>query len=337
MKKEKTGGKVMWGFIYAGAFLATFAISAIAKIKVDPFRGKYTTQLDSSMGTIYTDLSYGDKAANKFDLYVPANNSKERYGLVVYLHAGGFTSGDKSGDAQILQWLCAKGYVAAGINYTLFSEENPDANVYTQSVEIRESIPSVIAEAEKLGYRIDKMAVAGGSAGHTLAMLYAYRDAASSPVPVKMTFGAVGPSCFYLEDWINMGADPNHPAAVDPDADYSGMAELFSVMAGKEITADMFESGAYLKQVKDISAAMWIDKHSVPTVCAYGSWDKVQPFSASKRLETALTQNNIPHEYIVFEHSGHGLQNDNAQYATYMDQVSEYLDTYLPVDGPSAM
>ena len=46
-------------------------------------------------------------------------------------------------------------------------------------------------------------------AGHALAMLYAYRDADTSPVPVKMTFGAVGPSCFYLEDWINMGADPS--------------------------------------------------------------------------------------------------------------------------------
>lgn len=273
----------MWGFIYVSAFMASFVISAVAKMKVDPFFGKYTAHWDSSMGTAYTDLSYGDGESNKFDLYVPADAGRENYGLVVYLHPGGFTSGDKSGDTEMLQWLCAKGYVAASINYTLFSEENPNANVYTQSVEIRESIPFVIAEAKKLGYSIDKMAIAGGSAGHTLAMLYAYRDADTSPVPVKMVFGAVGPSCFYLEDWINMGADPNHPNPVDPDADYSGIAGLFSVMAGKEITADMFATGAYLKQLKDISAAMWIDESSVPTVCAYGSWDKVQAFGASKR------------------------------------------------------
>ena len=321
----------MWGFIYAGAFIASFVISAVVKMKVDPFGGKYTAHWDSSMGTAYTDLSYGDGAANKFDLYVPADTGRETYGLVVYLHPGGFTSGDKSGDAEMLQWLCAKGYVAASINYTLFSEENPNANVYTQSVEIRESIPSVIAEAEKLGCHIDKMAMAGGSAGHALAMLYAYRDAGTSPVPVKLVFGAVGPSCFYLEDWINMGADPNHPNAVDPDADYSGIAGLFSVMAGKEITADMFADGTYLEQVKDISAAMWIDENSVPTVCAYGSWDKVQAFGASKRLDSALTQYHIPHEYIVFPHSGHGLQNDNAKYAEYMEKISEYLNAYMPI------
>ena len=319
----------MTGLIYAGAFIATFAVSAVLKMTVDPFGGKYTAHWDSSVGTVYTDLPYGEGAANKFDLYVPAGGGRESYGLVVYLHAGGFTSGDKSGDAEMLQWLCARGYVAAGINYTLFSEENPNANVYTQSAEIRDSIPYVIAEAEKLGYHIDRMAVGGGSAGHALAMLYAYRDARVSPVPVKMVFGAVGPSCFYLEDWINIGADPNHPNPVDPSADYSGIAGLFSAMAGKMITTDMFASGAYLEAVKDISAAMWVDENSAPAVCAYGAWDRVQAFGASRRLDAALTEHHAPHEYIVFEHSGHGLQNDNAQYALYMEKIMEYLDKYL--------
>lgn len=334
MRKERTKrkGHVMWGIIYVGTFIATFTISAVLKMKIDPFGGKYTSCWDGTVGTVYTDLSYGDGEANRFDLYVPADSSRENYGLVVYLHPGGFTSGDKSGDAEMLQWLCAKGYVAAGINYTLFSEENPQANVYTQSVEIRDSIPSVIAEAENLGYHIDKMAVAGGSAGHALAMLYAYRDAETSPVPVKMVFGAVGPSCFYLEDWINMGADPEHPQPVDPDTDYSGIAGLFSAMSGKEMTADMFATGAYLEQVKDISAAMWINEKSVPSVCAYGSWDRVQAFGASRRLDAALTEYHVPHEYIVFPHSGHGLQNDNELYGAYMDKVTEYLDTYMPID-----
>lgn len=322
----------MWGLLYAGAFVAAFVISAVVKMTADPFGGKYAAHWDSSVGTVYTDLSCGERPANKFDLYVPADNTKEHYGLVVYLHAGGFTSGDKAGDAEMLQWLCAKGYVAAGINYTLFSEENPWANVYTQSVEIRDSIPAVLAEAEKLGYPIDRMAVSGGSAGHCLAMLYAYRDAGTSPVPVKLTFGAVGPSCFYLEDWINMGGDPDHPVSVDPNGDYSGMLELFSVMAGKEITADMLADGSYLEQVKDISAAMWVDENSAPAVLAYGAWDRVQAFGASRRLDAALTEHGVPHEYIVCAHSGHGLQNDNDQYGRYMEKVTEYLNTYMPVD-----
>ncbi len=65
-------------------------------------------------------------------------------------------------------------------------------------------------------------------------------------------------------------------------------------MSGKEITADMFETGEYLDLVKDITAA--------------------------------LTQYQIPYEYIACGHSGYGLQNDNAEYEEY------HAGTILPRD-----
>ena len=311
----------MWGLIDVGAFLAAFLASAAFKMTWNPLGDKYSVQWDDSVGTVCADLSYGEGEANKFDLYLPADGTRETYGLVVYLHAGGFTSGDKAGDAEMLRWLCSKGYVAAGINYTLFSEAHPGANVYTQSTEIRDSIPHVLAAAEERGYQIDRMAVAGGSAGHTLAMLYAYRDGSNSPVPVKLTFGAVGPSCFYPEDWGCFGLDQN------PE----GAAVMFSVMSGEAITPEMIGTPEYDQAVKNISAVAWIDENSPPTVCAYGAHDKVQAFPASKRLAAALEEHGVPHEYLVFPHSGHGLQNDNRLYALYMDKVTEYLDKYMGV------
>ena len=329
-KKIKKKGRVMWGFIYVFAFIIAFCGSAFFKMTYNPYGKEFSVDWDDSVGTVYTDISYGSGEANKFDLYVPADNSGDRYGLIVYLHAGGFTGGDKSGDAEILKWFCSKGYVTAGINYTLFSEKNPDANVYTQSVEIKESMPYVIAEAEKLGFHIDKMAVGGGSAGHALAMIYAYRDADEAPVPVKMTFGAVGPSCFYIEDWINMGANPDQPIEFDTNGDYQGLAELFSVMSGNKITNDMFKTGEYKELVKNISAEMWINGDSVPTVVAYGSWDKVQAFRASLKLRQTLENNGIDYQYFEMKHSGHGLQNDSRMYAEYMRKILEYLDTYMP-------
>ncbi len=57
---------------------------------------------------------------------------------------------------------------------------------------------AVVAEAAKLGYPVNEMAIGGGSAGGCLALLYAYRDTAESPVPVRFVFEAVGPSSFYL-------------------------------------------------------------------------------------------------------------------------------------------
>ena len=322
-KKERTKkkGKAMWGVIYILSFIIVFIASVIFKITYNPYSGEFSVDWNDSVGTVYTDIIYGKGEANKFDLYVPADNSRNSYGLIVYLHAGGFTSGDKSDDSQMLEWLCSKGYVTAGINYTLFSEENPDASVYSQSMEIKESMPYVVAEAEKLGYHIDAMAISGGSAGGCLALLYAYRDAAASPVPIKMVFEAVGPSSFYPEDWKSYGLDQNMDAA----------KELFGTMAGKEIESE-FGTPSYDEEMKDISALLWVNPNTVPTLMAYGKHDKFQPYEGSQRLLKALEDNNIPHDYYLLEHSGHGLQNDNKVYVEYMRKILEYLNTYMPVE-----
>ena len=322
MKQKKKGQhKMLWGFIYVITFIVVFALSAMIKMTADPTHGAYRADWNDTVGTLHADLAYGEGEANRFDLYVPADSTRDTYGLVVYLHAGGFTSGDKRDDAQMLQWLCSKGYVAAGINYTLRTDTN-DASVLTQSNEIKEAVPHVIEAAEQLGYPIDKMTVAGGSAGHALAMIYAYRDAAEAPVPVVLTFGAVGPASFYQEDRGVYGLDKNDEAC----------AGMFSVMAGVEITPEEIRDGSYLEKVKPISASMWVNESSAPAVVAYGTHDRVQPYLASLRLKAALEENGVDFRYFELPHSGHGLQNDDKISNQWMNTVAAYLDRYMPVE-----
>lgn len=311
-------------------FVLAFGAGVASKFAIQPGWAKeYSVAWSDELGTRMVDLPYGDGEANKFDLYLPADSGKENYGLVVYLHAGGFTSGDKSGDVEMLSWLCKKGYVAAGINYTLFAEleggSTNGSSVLTQSNEIRDAIPRVIEAAEKEGYHIDSMAVAGGSAGHALAMIYAYRDAGQSPVPVKLTFGAVGPSCFHREDWGNYGFDR------ETEESYQGAAGIFSAMLGEMLSVEEIKDGSYLEKMKPISAAEWITPDAPPTVVAYGTYDRVQPFKASLRLKAALEENGVDYRYFELPHSGHGLQNDHTLYKQWMEAVEEYLDKYMPV------
>lgn len=327
IKEKKKGNKRgLFVLLCIGVFIISFVSSAIFKMTYTPSElKKYSVEWKDEMGSIYTDISYGDEESNKFDLYVPADNSKKVYGLVVYLHAGGFTTGDKADDVKMLQWLCSKGYVAVGINYTLCDDEHPTANVYTQSIDIKNAMPVVVEEARKLGYSIDKMAISGGSAGGCLALLYAYRDKDEAPVPVTMVFEAVGPSSFYPEDWSNYGFNQ------DTDEAKEGAVSLFSIMVGNELTTDMFGTKEYDEAIKDTSALLWVDENAVPTVMAYGKYDTMQPYLGSVRLNEALEENGVEHEYFVMEHSGHGLQNDNKIYAEYMEAVEEYLAKYLPV------
>ena len=322
MKKEGKKGRIMFIFVCILAFIISFVGSAIFKMTYKPkWSKKYSVDWNDSIGTVHKDISYGDKESNKFDLYVPKDNSKENYGLIVYLHAGGFTSGDKSGDEEILKWLCSKGYVTAGINYTLRTDEN-NASVYSQSIEIKEAMPIVVEEAKKLGYNLNEMVISGGSAGGTLAMLYAYRDAEESPIPVKMMFEMVGPSSLFAEDWDSYGLHTNKEAA----------AGLFGVMLGSEIDKEIIGTDELQEVMKPISAYAWINENSVPSVIAYGTYDKVAPFKAVKHLVNALEENNVDYKYFEATHSGHGLQNDDKIYKEYMETVEEYLDKYIPVE-----
>jgi hypothetical protein len=163
-----------------------------------------------------------------------------------------------------------------------------------------------IAASTCSSYHIDKLAMAGGSAGHALAMIYAYRDAAEAPVPLVFTFGSVGPSCFYKNDWDNYGFDQETEEA------YQGCAGIFSAMLGEVITVDELKDGSYVEKMRPISAADWITPDSPPTVVAYGTHDRIQPFKSSLRLKAALEENEVDHVYLELPHSGHGLQNDNA-------------------------
>ncbi len=79
-------------------------------------------------------------------------------------------------------------------------------------------------------------------------MIYAYRDADESPVPVKLLFGAVGPSSFYAKDWDIYGFDR------DTDESREGSANLLGVMGGVELTPEMIKDGSYIEKLKPISA-----------------------------------------------------------------------------------
>ena len=324
-KKEKKVRAVSIGLSILIFMLAVFA-GIVSKFAIKPaWTKQYSVQWSDDIGTLKSDFAYGDREANTFDLYLPKDNRKDAYGLVIYLHAGGFTSGDKTDDKSTLAWLCGKGYVAAGINYTLRTDTN-GASVFSQSNEIKAAVPKVIEAAEAAGYHIDNMAMAGGSAGHALAMIYAYRDGKDAPVPVVFTYGAVGPSSFVAEDWGIFGI------GLDTDESREAGAGLFSVMSGEEITPEEICDGSYREKVHPIAAAEWVENNPVPTVVAYGAHDRVQPFLASKRLEAALKENGVDYKYFVLEHSGHGLQNDSAVSRQWMEAVDEYLAKYMPVE-----
>ncbi|MDH2997008.1 hypothetical protein A1D22_04820 [Pasteurellaceae bacterium LFhippo2] len=299
---------IAWG-VFLLAFMAGFGVSV--------FNQPTLLAVDKTAPApmIKSDLPYDTGEKHTFDLYLP-NTKKTAYGLVVYLHAGGFTTGDKTDDVEILKFFASKGYVSAGINYSLRSENN-NASVLQMSNEIKSAIPKVVEHAKQLGYPIDRMAIAGGSAGHSLAMIYAYRDHKTAPVPVKLVYGAVGGGDFDLTKWYNPNATPEEKAV------------WVDVMTGVKMPPEQIKNDEFGAILKPINAADWIDQDSPPSLLAHGKLDKIVPFTAVTPIHQALEKYNVPHTALVFEHSGHGLHRDREMQKRFAQLINDYFEMYL--------
>ncbi|HBX80249.1 MAG: alpha/beta hydrolase [Propionibacteriaceae bacterium] len=319
--------KFVWALIYILTFLLSL-VGGAALAQLHPgyggFGGIEPVKWDASVGTSVTDLAYGPKPLNKFDLYLPADRSRSTFKLVLYIHAGGFTGGDKADDAMVGQYFASKGYVGATINYSLRNNTN-NATLYDMSDEIKQGVTAIVKAAAERGYPVDAMAVAGGSAGGNLAMTYAYRDAKQGPVPVKAVISFVGPASFEPADWFAL---PDRSYATDQAA--TAGAGFVKVITGKDVTLDDMRTGQYKTYLRDVSPCDLVTKDSPPTLAAYGALDKVAPYAASTCLATALETNAVPHDVLVFPKSGHALQRDADMNKQLGVKLDEYLTKYLP-------
>ena len=69
-EKPKKGRMIMWAFIYSGVFIAALIIGVVSKFVQPSWTKDFTAEWSDSVGTVYKDITYGEKDANKFDLYV---------------------------------------------------------------------------------------------------------------------------------------------------------------------------------------------------------------------------------------------------------------------------
>jgi acetyl esterase/lipase len=115
------------------------------------------------------DLAYAAASElQRLDVYTPADGIPP-YPVVVIIHGGGWTVGDKRGElpSAAVPGFLALGYAVASINYRLA----PDAVFPAQLLDVKAAIRYLRAEAPALGLDPDRIAVVGESAGAHLAVL----------------------------------------------------------------------------------------------------------------------------------------------------------------------
>ena len=260
--------------------------------------GGFSEEWQSSNGKIYKDISYGDKQNNLFDLYIPTSADPQiKQGAILFIHGGSWNSGKRSDMDYACKRYAKAGYITATIEYSLGgNKKHPEVNVFTMLDEIGACIKAIQKKTAELGYNVDKIALSGYSAGGHLALLYAYSRADQSPLPIAFVFEKVGPVDFHNTSW---GSDDNKEKPA-----------LACALAGKDVNEEMIKTGEGEKVINAVSPVAFVTSKSVPTLFAYGAKDTlVKPIHA-KLLKEALEKAGVPHQYIEYPHSNHGLYED---------------------------
>ncbi|MCA9338836.1 alpha/beta hydrolase, partial [Candidatus Saccharibacteria bacterium] len=101
------------------------------------------------------------------DVYYPSSvkNTNKKLPTVVWIHGGGWISGNKENVANYLKILASKGYTTVGVNYTIA----PEAHYPTPVIQTTEALKYLNKNAEQLHIDKNQFVLAGDSAGSQIA------------------------------------------------------------------------------------------------------------------------------------------------------------------------
>ena len=119
-----------------------------------------------------------DGVSHEFDAYPPSGATQETPGVVL-IDGGGFTSGSKSGFANIASDLAADGIAAFSINYRL--DSSTVVGFPMESQDVMAAISYIRANASSFNVDPTRLASFGSSAGATLAVYSAMKAYQSDP------------------------------------------------------------------------------------------------------------------------------------------------------------
>lgn len=141
---------------------------------------------------VTTDVPYGTDQGGELllDVYQPPRATSPDPVLIL-IHGGGWTTGDKQAYEPFSRSLAQRGYVVFDINYSLDLSRSP--GFPRQVDDVRAALAWVQDHAEQYGGDASRTAVAGGSAGGYLAAMLGTQANSSGTAPVRAVISLSGP------------------------------------------------------------------------------------------------------------------------------------------------
>lgn len=236
-----------------------------------------------------TDVAYGPDPSHTLDVI-----RDDRFNIapaVLYLHGGGWRSGDKAVDSQSRLWPVAQaGVIVISMNYRLL----PSGAYPAPVVDAKRAVRWVRRHGPGYGIDVRRVGIWGASAGAYVAMTAALSNGTTE----------------FEQD----GADTEE-SRIDAVVDWFGPTDftaslrrspLEERLLGDPLEVDFL--GGHPLDADDVRAAgvhARITADSPPFLIAHGDQDRITPISQSVTLHDALARAGASSTFITLGGAGH--------------------------------
>jgi acetyl esterase/lipase len=252
-----------------------------------------------------TDVVYGEPSEpmHRADLFYPSEllPNRQKWPVVLMIHGGAWTAGDKSYDRVHARKLAARGYCVVVINYRLA----PKHKFPAQLDDCRLALSWIKSQAEERNLDLDRIAAWGYSAGGHLTALLALTE------PQKP-----------------LEAAPRLQVCVCGGAPF----DLTNLPGDTEVLAGVFgKTPAQAPEIYELASPIsHVKKDAPPMFVFHGTKDWLVPNKNALKMCQLLKENEVAYEYCEVPGKGH--------LATFADFVVaeksfDFLDKFLLPDS----
>jgi acetyl esterase/lipase len=276
-------------------YLWIFAISALSACqKQDNPAG------DNNTPQILLNVAYGNDPEEIMDIYLPAGRNINATKVIVLIHGGGWTEGDKSDFTSFVSTIqnLLTGYAIFNINYKLAST---GINLFpSQENDIKAAIDFIYSKKDT--YHIsDKFVYLGASAGGHLALLQAYKY--DTPVKAKAVVSFFGPT--------------------DLTALYN--TNVFAALILAQVIGNIPTGDPVLYQQS--SPVTFVTTSSPPTLLLHGGLDPLVPPAQAELLKASLSNSGVPNQYVFYPNEAHGWTGSNLDDS--FNKIAAFLNDHV--------
>ncbi len=242
------------------------------------------------------DVVYGtwqDQALHLI-VYKPAATAIRPAPILLYIHGGGFSAGDRFEGGKNLRWFADRGWLVLSIDYTLSADDRQLWNVTTRQVGC--SMAWTAANAARLGGDPARLSLVGSSAGGNLAINAAYlanagrlESSCGGTVPQVAAVSALYPPVDLAAAWVSQ---------VPAISDMARKFNTYYLGGGPEQFPDRY---------RFVASATHINAAAPPTLVIFGANDHLVPSAATDRFVQQARNAGVTIDSVRFPYGEHAF------------------------------